>query len=433
VSSGAPPPGPPPDDAPTLYQTDAPPPDPGAPPPRRRVWPPDRDLWPWLVLLLLVVVGGVIAAILLSGGNGNKKHAGPGTGTIVNTKPGTVLVPAVVGMTQAHATRRLQGLGLNVQARAQTGREAAGIVLAQSPKAGTRLPRGRLVGIVVSSGPPKTAVPNVVGMTAADAAAKLQGTGLHATTKKAFSPKPAGTVIAEKPPAGSELTRGASVALTVSRGPARVTVPDVTGLPRAQAAQKVRAAGLTPNAVAVPSTETAGRVVSQSPGGGSSAASGSIVRLNVAKGSTPGGGGKAKPARVTVPNVVGKQQAGAQQTLVRAGLRSRVTYVTSQQPRGTVIAQSPRAGATAKRNVRVALKVSTGPSAPQQAAVPNVVGEEQATARSDLESAGFQVQVVEQETADPSQDGIVIDQDPAGGTQAPQGATVTIVVGRSPG
>ena len=49
-----------------------------------------------------------------------------------------------------------------------------------------------------------------------------------------------------------------------------------------------------------------------------------------------------------------------------------------------------------------------------------MVGEDQATARSDLENAGFKVQVVEQETTDPSQDGIVIDQDPAGGTQAPQ-------------
>ena len=133
-------------------------------------------------------------------------------------------------------------------------------------------------------------MPNVVGMTAADAAAKLRGAGLHATTNSAFSQKPAGTVIAEKPPAGSTLNRGASVVLTVSKGPARVTVPDVTGLPRAKAEQKIRAAGLTPNTVAVPSTETAGTVVRQTPSGGSSAAKGSTVRLDVAKGTTGGGG-----------------------------------------------------------------------------------------------------------------------------------------------
>ena len=93
-------------------------------------------------------------------------------------------------------------------------------MLAQTPKPGTRLPRGRLVGLVVSSGPPEASVPNVIGMEAADAAAKLQSVGLRATTKEAPSPKPAGTVVAEKPPAGSRLTRGAAVALTISKGPA---------------------------------------------------------------------------------------------------------------------------------------------------------------------------------------------------------------------
>ena len=405
---------------------------------RRRVWPPDRDLWPWLLLLLLLVAGIVIAAILLSGGGGKKKQARPATGTTVTTKAGTILLPAVVGMKQAQATRKLEDLGLQVQAREQTsGGAAAGTVLAQTPKPGTRLARGRLVGLVVASGPPTSGVPNVVGMTAADAAAKLQAAGLHATRSSAPSPKPAGTVTAQKPPAGAKLARGATVALTVSKGPPKVAVPDVTGLPRAKAERKVRAAGLTPNAAAVPSTQAAGTVVSQSPGGGATAAKGSKVRLNVAKGTTvPGGGGgktTPKPARVTVPDVVGKQQAAAQQALARTGLRSRVTYVQSQKPDGTVIAQTPAEGAKAKRSSRVALKVSTGPNAPQQAAVPDVVGESQAAATSDLENAGFQVQVVEQPTTDPSQDGIVIDQDPAGGSQAPNGATVTIVVGRSSG
>jgi serine/threonine-protein kinase len=110
-----------------------------------------------------------------------------------------------------------------------------------------------------------------------------------------------------------------------------------------------------------------------------------------------------------------------------------VTYVASPKPQGTVLSQSPTAGTTVKRSSRVALKVSTGPSTPQETAVPDVTGEDEGTATSDLESAGFQVQVVEQQTADASQDGIVLDQDPAGGSQAPAGATVTIVVGRSSG
>jgi eukaryotic-like serine/threonine-protein kinase len=257
---------------------------------RRRAWPPDRDLWPWLLLLLLLVAGGVVAAILLSGGNGKAKHAGTGTTATPSTQAGTVLVPSVVGMTQAEATRKLQGLGLDAGAREQVSHEGAGVVLAQTPKAGARLPEGRLVGIVVSSGPPEAGVPNVAGMTVAAAASKLQDAGLGATTKRAASQKPAGIVIAQKPAAGSSLKRGATVVLTVSAGPPRVTVPDVTGLKRAQAVRKVRAAGLTPKPVSVPSTKIAGTVVSQSPTGGSSAEKGSGVRIEVAKGTTPPGG-----------------------------------------------------------------------------------------------------------------------------------------------
>ena len=435
VSAGAPPPGPPPEDAPTLYETDAPTlegrPPPDAPPPGGP--PGDRALWPWLLLLLVLVVGGVIAAIVFLGG-GNGKKGGSGTGP-VNTKTGTILVPSVIGMRGAQARARLEHLGLTVASRPQRSREAAGVVLGQNPKPGTRLARGALVGLVVSSGPPQAGVPNVAGLTAAEAASKLQAAGLHATTKQVAALKPAGTVVAQTPAAGAKLVRGATVALTVSKGPARVSVPDVVGLARAAAERKVRAAGLTSRAVTVPSTGPAGKVVAQSPPGGSSLTKGANVRLSVSQGTNPGGGGGTtgpKPARVKVPDVVGRQQAAAQRALAKAGLRSRVTYVVSQQPEGTVVSQIPKAGTTVGRNSHVTLKVSLGPNAPQQTAVPDVVGEDQATATSDLQNAGLVVQVVEQDTTDPSQDGIVLDQDPAGGTNAPSGATVTIVVGRSP-
>jgi serine/threonine-protein kinase len=40
------------------------------------------------------------------------------------------------------------------------------------------------------------------------------------------------------------------------------------------------------------------------------------------------------------------------------------------------------------------------------------------------------VDVVDQDTFDPNQDGIVLSQDPPGGTKARPGSTVTIIVGR---
>ena len=379
----------------------------------------------------------MIAAILLSGGKGDKKHAAPGTGTIVNTKPGTVLVPAVVGMTQAQATRRLQDLGLDVQAREQTSREAAGVVLAQTPKPGTRLPRG-------AAGRHRRLERPAGGRGAERGRDDGRGRGREAPGRGAprddeegVLAKPAGTVVAEKPPAGSQLTRGASVALTVSKGPARVTVPDVTGLAARTGRAEGPRGGSDPERGRRPVDEdrrhgrqpVAERRLERRRGARASGSTSRRARRDARRRedeAEAGAGDGAERRR----QAAGRRRSGRSRGPA-CGRASRTSPRSS--PEGTVIAQSPRAGTTAKRSSRVALKVSTGPSAPQQAAVPDVVGEDEATARSDLESAGFQVQVVEQETADPSQDGIVIDQDPAGGTQAPQGATVTIVVGRSPG
>ena len=52
------------------------------------------------------------------------------------------------------------------------------------------------------------------------------------------------------------------------------------------------------------------------------------------------------------------------------------------------------------------------------------------TARADLESAGFAVAVVDQDTADPSQDGLVVDQTPAPGERAAAGSKVIVYMGR---
>jgi serine/threonine-protein kinase len=61
--------------------------------------------------------------------------------------------------------------------------------------------------------------------------------------------------------------------------------------------------------------------------------------------------------------------------------------------------------------------------------VPDVTNQDQDSATSTLQAAGFRVNVVRQDVQDPGLDGIVLSQDPTGGTKAPQGSTVTITVG----
>src|SRR5437868_11766338 len=65
-------------------------------PPRR---PPLPEIWPWLLLLLLLVIGGLLAAYFLTRDNDHKNASG-------------VTVPAVVGLKQSNAVRRLDERGL---------------------------------------------------------------------------------------------------------------------------------------------------------------------------------------------------------------------------------------------------------------------------------------------------------------------------------
>jgi len=77
----------------------------------------------------------------------------------------------------------------------------------------------------------------------------------------------------------------------------------------------------------------------------------------------------------------------------------------------------------------VTIVVSSGP---EQVTVPSVTEKTEETAVSELSTADFQVEVVDQAIppGDPD-DGRVLTQDPPGGTRANRGSTVTITVGRA--
>jgi membrane peptidoglycan carboxypeptidase len=130
----------------------------------------------------------------------------------------------------------------------------------------------------------------------------------------------------------------------------------------------------------------------------------------------------------TVPNVVGKTQAAAVQTLTDANFTPIVQSGDSTEPAGTVFKQAPCGGCSATLGSTVTIWVSTG-KAPK-VTVPGVVGSTQQDATATLRAAGFVVKVEYQEVKNPKLDAIVIGQSPNGGTQSTAGATVTIVVGQ---
>jgi eukaryotic-like serine/threonine-protein kinase len=101
--------------------------------------------------------------------------------------------------------------------------------------------------------------------------------------------------------------------------------------------------------------------------------------------------------------------------------------VESEEPAGTVVDQDPSAGAFVPKGTTVTLSVSKGPKTSR---VPDVTSLAQADAVSALRASKFKVQIVSQDVSDATQDGVVLTQDPGGGSQAPQRSTVTITVGK---
>src|SRR6202042_1735075 len=95
---------------------------------------------------------------------------------------------------------------------------------------------------------------------------------------------------------------------------------------------------------------------------------------------------------------------------------------------GQATGTDPRAGQTVAAGTEVTLFISSGKP---EKAIPNVVGQDQATASAELTAAGFQVGPT-METSTTATPGSVISQSPSPNTDAVAGSTVSIVVAKAP-
>ena len=224
-------------------------------------------------------------------------------------------------------------------------------------------------------------------------------------------------VFRQSPTAGAQTNKGNEVTIYVSQGPPQVTVPDVTGRSVEDAVQRLADANLRAQIVRVDSNEDQGTVVGQEPTEGATVDEGTNVKLKVSKGPQP----------LAVPSVIGESFASANSKLQAAGFAVARHNVDSTSPADVVVNQAPGPGTFQPPGTTITLDVSKGPTT---SAVPDVTSQDQASAQSQLRSSGFRVRIETQDTNDPLTDGIVLSQDPAGGTQAPKGTTVTIVVGK---
>jgi eukaryotic-like serine/threonine-protein kinase len=305
-------------------------------PPRRR-----RRYVPWLIALLFVAAAAAAGWYVYTQIQEELDESKP------------VGVPTVVGLREAQAIDQIEKVGLVAESEhVSSSKYGAGIVADQDPGPEKRLPKGETVTLFVSTGPPLTEVPRVVGMKFEEAVDTLQEAGLRARRTNVFSERPEGEVVRQQPAPAASVREGSTVRVFVSQGEETVAVPDVLSQNRQSAEAELRANGF-------------GVAVDQAP--------------------------------------------------------------SDNTARGLVMAQDPDPGVEAPKGSTVRITISTGP---QSVTVPDVVGQDEDSARATLEEAGFRVEVREQEVDDPFLQGFVVDQNPAGGVRADPGSTVRIVVGR---
>jgi len=199
-------------------------------------------------------------------------------------------------------------------------------------------------------------VPNVTGMSYADAAARLKTAGLSADKgeQRYSSTTPTGGVLDQTPDPGSSVSKGASVLLDLSRGEQQVAVPRVTGLSRDQAQRTLEDAGLEVGEVTTAASDAPyGQVLASTPPSGTQVSVPSPVNLRVSAG----------PPDVTVPDVVGQDYAQARVLLGQLGfvIGTVTTDTTSALPPNTVVSQSPAASSAAHAGSTITLTISGRP------------------------------------------------------------------------
>jgi len=267
-----------------------------------------------------------------------------------------------------------------------------------------------------------------------DVIAELESLGLlftiEAEPNAAF---PENFVHRTVPAAGEIVLPNAEILIFFNPAQELQQVPNVVGLDLADARAELQSLGFEIGTVSFEDNSdfAENSVLATTPTAGTAVEQGTVVSLVVAGADTS----------VQVPAIVNQTETSARQTLESPPFEF---VVTTQQvdsetvPAGVVISVSPDVGATVERGDEVTITVSAGPP---PVIVPPVEGLTQGQATNQLRNACgsvvtgddcIVVEVVFQEVSPgATDDGRVIDQDPAASTQLPRGSTVTITVGRS--
>ena len=199
-----------------------------------------------------VKVGTTVTVTLAAAGStassdGTSSTGSTTSGTTTTTTNSKVKVPSVVGKDENAAKSAITAAGLTVGTVSEASSDTveSGLVISQSPSANSETESNGKVNIVLSSGPNKKKVTDVIGHESSRAQSELAGDGFKVEVKETYSDDMrAGLVVSTSPDRGTYVQPGSTVTITVSKGREQVTIPSVSvGMTYEEAVEALNDAG----------------------------------------------------------------------------------------------------------------------------------------------------------------------------------------------
>ncbi|MBB5597905.1 protein kinase domain-containing protein [Neomicrococcus lactis] len=260
----------------------------------------------WILAIVLVMLVALVAA----------------AGWFFGLGPGApVSLPSVSGQTVAQATQTLDNVGVAARPKEVFSDDVErGLVVGTEPSDGTTIRRFEGADLLVSKGPELFEVPKLAQLTTAEANEQLdeRSLALGKVTEEYSETIDDGKIVEQSVNVGTQVRRGTAINVTVSKGPAPVAVPDLSGMTVEEASAALEEIGLslTEDGEEFSAKVPAGDVSSQGVKTGEKVNRGTEIPVTVSKG----------PRMVEVPRVVGQQLDEASATLEELGFKVEVKY-----------------------------------------------------------------------------------------------------------
>lgn len=309
----------------------------GAPPdPEKRA-----SVGRWLVVVAVLAVLTVVVTVAIN---------------MIGANPRDQQVPDVTGKSRDDAIATLQNRGFKVNPQQNSDSEVPpGFVISTDPAANSSVAAGEEITIRVSSGPEQREVPDVTGLSPAEAEKRLKSAGFEnlRRTPSESLPDQKDKVTGTVPPANSTSAITNPITIAVGTGPGSQLVPDCKGQTADVCRQLLNGAGFMNTVpVDVDDTAPAGQVIGTNPPANQSVPKDTLIQIQVSRGN-----------QFVMPSLVGQFWVDAEPLLRSLGWTGSLIKLgntdNSGQKSNAVVTQSPSSGAGVNFNSPITISFAS--------------------------------------------------------------------------